>query len=560
MSEEPTPYAAAPVAERAPAKKVSAAWIIPILALLLGAWLVLRHVSTQGPTAEIQFETADGIEAGKTQVKCRSVNVGKVESVELGEELRHVIVTIRMNGGNEDLLLPDTRFWVVRPRVGGGGVTGLGTIFSGAYIELDPGVVDEGDKDKELELFVGLEEPPATPQDVPGVRFDIIAEDAQSLGIGTPISYNGFEVGRIEESKFDQKDLRMVYRAFVRAPYSDLVTENVRFWNASGVNFQANTEGFSLRTGSVESIVRGGIAFGLPGNSRPGGKVADGTRFELFDNEDDIDEIVFKQPIDFLLMFDASVRGLSDKAPVEFRGIQVGEVKEISFEYIEDSDDRRVPVLIEIDPERFGNVTAGMTDGAREEIAIAIDQGLRATLRTGSLLTGQLYVDLDFTDELEPVREEFVGEIPTIPTQSSSLSRIEDRVMKVLDKIRELPVEKTLNSATDALTEMKGTAAAATVVAEDLQKSSLALEALLTSDEINSIPADVRLTLAETQRTLANVGPESQLFTDLARTLEDFQATLQSMKTLSDSIDNQPNSLIFGKEGTGRDPIPGSRR
>ncbi len=541
-------------ASKLPAKRISAAWIIPIVAVLLGLWLVAQHISGQGPQITITFETAEGLQAGKTVVKCRSVAVGKVEDVKLSSDLKSVIATVRMNQSAVDLLREDTRFWVVRPRVGGGSVSGIDTIFSGAFIQLEP-----GSEERTLNEFTGLEDPPATPQDVPGLRFIIKAKSARSLGVGSPIFYNGYEVGQIEKSDFDQESLLMEHHGFVRAPYNELVTENVRFWNSSGINFDVDSKGFSFQAGSIESIISGGLAFGIPKDSSRGEPVSDGAVFELFDSFSEINKLTLQANLPYLLMFDDSVRGLLVDAPVEFRGIQVGKVVDISFEYLQEPEDRRVPVLIQIDPTRFGNFDVENAELARHEIDKAITQGLRASLRTGSLITGQLYVDLDFEEDADPVTSSKVGELSVIPTQGSSLSRIEDRVVQVLDKVRNLPVEKTLSTATDALAEIKQTAGAATDVANDLKKTSAALEALLTSPDVESLPAEFRLTLKEAQKSIQGVGPDSTLFTDLARTLEDLQATLQSVKVLADTIDNKPNSLIFGKEGAGKDPVPGRR-
>lgn len=570
------------VEKRRPARSISSAWVIPLVAIALGAWLVWQHFERLGPKITVTFETAEGLESGKTPVLCRSVQVGKVTDISLGPELKKVFVTIQMQEHARELLYRDSQFWVVRPRFGGSGVSGLGTLISGAYIELDPGTgeplelepedfeddasedgtrVEKEERAEELmsDSFVGLEEPPVTSQSVPGLRLVIQAKDAQSVNPGSPITYSGFEVGKIEQGRFDPESRMMIYQAFIRAPYEELVTENVAFWDNSGVSVKTGARGFEFRSGSLESIIAGGVAFGLPKDKRRGKRVENGATFQLFENYDAVNEIEIQERLTYLLMFDASVRGLAPEAPVEFRGIQVGKVADISFDYRADPDDPRVPVLIKLDPSRFGSIRHETSGQAVEDIAAAVEDGLRATLRTGSLLTGALYVDLDYEEEPEIIRDEIIGGIPSIPTESGSLARIEDRVVEILDKVRALPVEETISTANRTLEEIQGTASAATRLARELEGSSVALERLLSSPDVTGLPVEVRKTLEEARRSLAGVGPDSAIFTDLALTLEDFQSTLQSIKLLSDTIDAKPNALIFGKEGPGKDPIPGSR-
>lgn len=548
-------------AEVTPAQRVSSVWIIPLLAMALGGWLIFKHFNAVGPEITISFDTAEGLEANKTPVLCRSVEVGKVSSIRLAEDLENVLVQVKMEKGSEELLQGHPQFWVVRPRVGVGGISGLGTIVSGSYIQLDPGSEPEGvdAEEEESTVFIGLEEPPVTSQAVPGLRITLEAKEADSLGPGAPISYHGYRVGQIEKADFDPDRRVMVYQAFVRSPYENLVTENVAFWDASGFRFEAGAKGVELRTGSIESIVSGGVAFAVPPEMEQGEPVKDGRLFKIYEDLEDVKTVELNERLPFLLQFDDSVRGLTEGASVEFRGIQVGRVSDISFEHRGSPSDVRVPVLVRLDPVQLRAIAPLEAANPVAGIEKAVEIGLRATLSTGSLITGQLFVELVIDEDAPIERMRLVGGLPTIPTQAGTFARLEEQVGDILKKVEKLPIESLLLTAEETLVEFQTTAKAATQLTEDLKGSSVALEALLTSDEVTGIPTDVRTTLTELQRTLAGAGPDSVLFSDLGRTLEEFQTTLRSIKSLTDTVDNKPNSLIFGKEG-GRDPVPGLRR
>jgi len=256
------PETRAEVKER---RRVSAVWLIPLVSLVLGIWLVVYTWRNQGPEIEIVFQTAIGIEAGKTKIKARSVEVGVVERVVLGDDFESVIVTTRLERTALPLLREDTQFWVVRARVGTAGVSGLGTLLSGGYIELEPGSGAEGRR-----RFIGLEDPPVTPAGAAGLRLSLTSDQARSVRTGTPILYRGYSVGRVESSDFEMEERQMHYRAFIEAPYDDLVNTSSRFWNVSGISFSATAGGIELSTSSLEALVRGGITFGVPPGIEPG--------------------------------------------------------------------------------------------------------------------------------------------------------------------------------------------------------------------------------------------------------------------------------------------------
>lgn len=526
------PVPVAPVVRRG--RRVSPVWVIPIVAALLGLWLVWEHYAAKGPLVEVRFETAEGVAEGKTAVQCRSVKVGGVESVRLAPDLKGVVVSVRIQHEAVGLLKKDTRFWVVRPRFGGAGISGLGTLVSGTYIELDPGVSQTTSR-----RFEGLENPPVTPQGVPGLHVMLVADKAGSIGPGSSVSYKGIKVGRIESQVFNPENGRVEFGAFVQGDYGKLITSRTRFWNVSGIDLAIGANGVRLRTGTLESLIAGGVAFDAgedPARAQP---AKDGAVFPLYDSYDATEEISLNPRLTYLLLFKDSVRGLSPEAPVEFRGIRVGTVAGISFDYQPNDPERRVPVLIKIDPTLIADLPENDISAGPAMIAQSVKNGLRATLRTGSLITGQLFVDLDLQKDAPPAEVVELGGYRTIPTISSGLGQLQDKLSAVLDKIQALRLEETVDHASAALAEIQ-------IAAKDLKGAAAGLDRLLASDETQALPADLKKSLAALQKTIEGFNENSPMYRDLVAMIEDLSRAMRSIDSLSSTIERKPSSLLWG--------------
>lgn len=525
------PPPAAPVRRPRRGSRFSPVWIIPLVALALGLWLVYRYYAAKGPEITVRFETAEGIIAGKTPILCRSVGVGTVSDVKLTDDLQGVIVTLDMTRDATRLLEDDTQIWVVRARYSSAGISGLNTIVSGNYLELQPGV-----SKKPRRHFVGLENPPVTPPGVPGLRFRLIAQQAGGLGPGAGIVYKGISVGKIETRTFHPESGEVEFSAFIEGDYARLIDERTRFYNYGGIDLKVGAEGVSLRSGTLESILAGGVTFTDPEakrlRSRP---IPDGTAFTLYGSYDDTRKPDFNPYLPYLLLFTGSVRGLSIDAPVEFRGIRVGSVEGISFRYLPDDPGRRVPVYIKIDPNILVDVPNGDATNARELIAQSVEKGLRASLKTGSLITGQLFVDLDFQKDAPPAEVASIGGYETIPTVAGGLGELQEKLTALLDKFKALPLEKTVDNLNDTLAAARGAVAN--------------LDRFLGSKETQALPGDLRKNLAELQRTLSGYNDKSAFYQDLSGTLQQLTETLRSLKTLTGTLERSPNSIIFGKPG-----------
>lgn len=508
MRDESTPKGP-PVAPVVKPKKhhFSAVWIIPVVAALFGLFLVWKYYSQRGPEVTVRFETAEGIVAGKTPVLCRSVNIGTVEKVQLTDKLK-VKVTMQMTSDAEDLLVQDTQIWVVRPRYGASGISGLSTIVSGNYLEIEPGL-----SKKERYHFVGLEQPPVTPKGVPGLHIKLIAEEAGGIDPGSPITYKGLGVGKIETRTFLPKTGQVEFDAFIQGDYGRLVRRGSKFWNISGIDLEVGANGVKLRTGTLEALLLGGVTFNEPGPDVKSPPVADGTVFTLFDSFEDTQKFLMQNPLPYLLLFTESVRGLNPEAPVEFRGVRIGTVEGVSFKYLPNDPGRRVPVLIRIDPELITELPDSW-DASRAFIAKNVENGLRASLKSGNLLTGQMFIDLDFQKDMKPAEVRDFGGYKILPTApAGGLAQIQEQASALLTKLQALPLEKTVNNASDALASIKS-------AADDLKK------------------------------TASGFNDNSPLYHNLSETLRQLDSTLRSLRSLTNTLERKPNSIIFGKPGS----------
>ncbi|MBC7980056.1 MAG: intermembrane transport protein PqiB [Armatimonadetes bacterium] len=542
---DPEPTAAIP--EIRSAQRWNVVWAVPILAILIGGWMLYKNISSKGPEVRIRFDTADGISAGKTEIRCRSVSVGNVTRLELAEDLQSVLIYCQLDKGNESLLRKGTRFWVVRPRVSASDISGLGTLLTGVYIELEPGTGKLGPR-----KYKGRETPPATNRSIPGRRLTLISEDAGSLTAGSPIYYRGYEVGRIESRKLAPDGQRITYEAFIREQYQMLVRENTKFWNTSGIDVSAGVDGFKLRTPSFQAMVSGGVSFAVQEGTEPGALAKDGAIYELHEDADSADESTFEPTLELLLLFDQSVRGLGKSAPVEYRGIVIGRVTNISFDYFPDNNNQKVPVLVQVDPNLLR--ASGEARHPRDELPLleeAVRKGLRATLKTGSLLTGAMYVDFDYYKDEEPVELGFQGDYPVVPTMPSGFAQLEVKLASILDKIDALPLEDAVTQITAAAEESAKTISEAKLALKEIEEAAAAAKTTLEDPAFRELPANLRKTLASLDKSVSSIGPDGAIQGDLLRTLDELRGSLRSIKSLTNTLQEKPNSLLFGKDAPG---------
>jgi len=517
-------------------KQFSIVWVVPLVALLIGGWLAFKAISEKGPTITITFKTAEGLEAGKTKIKYKDVEVGQVQSIDLSEGGSHVIVTAELGKKAEPHLTENTRFWVERARIGAGGASGLGTLFAGAYIGTDIGKPGG----KPARSFKGLELPPVITTGLPGSHFTLRAEKLGSLDIGSPIYYRQIKVGQVVAYELGKTGKHVDIKIFIDAPHHGDIFENTRFWNASGLDVAVDASGIRINTQSFLTMMIGGIAYDTPANLEPGAPAQEGATFKLYASREKIFEKAYVERKPWLLYFDGSVRGLAVGAPVELQGIQIGEVTDITLEFDREKLAFRIPVLIELEPERIkfiGGERALSTAERKRGMDILVARGLRAQLKTGSLLTGQLLIGLDFHSEAAPAKINWDGRYPELPTIPTPMEEITSGVTRIVEKFDKIPLEQIGKDLQQTMA--------------NLSKTTANLQTLVQKLDANVAPAATD-TLKQAQTTLIKVdrllNADSPTGHELKRALAELADAARNISILMDYLERHPDSVIFGKE------------
>ncbi|CAI8961290.1 paraquat-inducible protein B [Pseudomonas sp. IT-P44] len=513
---------------------VSLVWIVPIVAVLVGISLVVHSILQEGPTITVTFKTGSGLTANKTEVKYRNVVIGHVSDVELSGDQKSVNATIKLSKQAESFTREDSQFWVVRPRIGAGGVSGIDTLLSGDYIGADIGQANARSKN-----FTGLENPPPITYGEPGKRFTLHTQDLGSLDIGSPVYYRKIPVGQVVAYALDADGKGVNLEVFIHSPNDAFVTDNTRFWNASGIDVNVGANGFSVKTESLSSILVGGIAFRAPEYSPNDKPALEDKGFELFEDQ----QTALAPPsgkAQFLsLRFDQALRGLKVGAPVEFLGIEFGRVVSVNLDFDPKKRSFPVNVGIVIYPQRLGQAHARMLEALKHDpndeaagvrlMGSFIENGLRAQARSGNLLTGQLYIALDFYPKAEKVVFDPTARPVSIPTIPGSLEQLQEKLEGMVTKINQLPIERIAGNLDSNLVELR---------------KGLAQFNAKTLPGVQTTLADVSKTLQSASSTLAEDSPQRE---QLTQTLEELGRMSRSLRELSDYLGRHPESLIRGR-------------
>ena len=513
---------------------VSLVWLVPVVAIAIAASLLVRTVFLTGPRIEIEFASADGVEAGKTDVRYKEVVIGKVTAVSLRDDRKRVVVGVQLDRSAAGFAVEDTAFWVVRPRIGAAGVSGLGTLLSGAYIGTDSGVSRKGRSE-----FVGLEAPPFVLRGEPGTVFVLHSDDLGSLDVGSPVFHRRARVGRVVGYTLDPVSDELSIKMFIEAPYNRLVTPQMRFWNASGIDLTVNASGLTLNTQTLASVLAGGLAFELPPGVRNGPPAAANTVFTLYNDRRSALAPPDGLAVPIRMVFDSSVRGLVEGAAIDLLGIEIGRVRSVALQY--DGDRKRFPVevIAEVYPLRLGSIRTVLLRDAKggddaEVIRRLIANGLRAQLRTGNLLTGQLYVAFDFIPgAATKVAASATPGIVLMPTTPGTLSEIQPQIADIVQKVSKIPFDAI---GRDLQSTLAGASKAIGQLTPQAQKAL----------------AEVQRTLAKAQGSLDNLDrnvtdPSAPVQRNLEDTLAELQRASRSLRVLSDYLQQHPESLLRGK-------------
>jgi paraquat-inducible protein B len=533
-----------PEVEVAERRGPSIVWLIPAVALAIALWLGYTTLQDRGPTVTITFEDAEGLEVGKTKIKYKDVEVGVVEDIAISDDLSQIVVTAEMVKNAEPYMNEGTRFWIVRPRIGAGGVSGLGTLVSGAFVEVDPG------SGEPTSAFEGLEEPPPIRSDVAGRRYELHAEKLGSVSRGSPVYYRNVQVGQVLGYDLADDRENLVIDLFVAAPHDQLVRDDSRFWNASGVDLSLGADGVSISIESLQALLTGGIAFDTPAIGHPGEAAAAGTVFPLFENFRAVGEARYTDKVPYLVYFEGSVRGLRPGAPVEFRGMRIGSVTDVRLELDATTDAARIPVTLAIEPQRIDVTGAAADPEPYVAMRTLVERGLRAQLKSGNLLTGELLVDLDLHPESPPAKLDESGVYPEIPSVPTQLEVLTASITGVLHQLATLPLPELVEDLRRTVQGIESLVASpdAQQTAAALSGSAVRLQALLgTLDQrLGPLLAQADSTLSSTGELL---GQDSQIRYEVGTLLRELTGAARSIRVFADYLERHPEALIRGKAG-----------
>ncbi|OPK08711.1 MULTISPECIES: intermembrane transport protein PqiB [Pseudomonas] len=528
------PQAPGPAPVKTRRFSISLVWIVPIVAVLVGISLVVHSVMQEGPTITVTFKTGSGLTANKTEVKYRNVVIGVVSDVELSADQKSVNATVKLSKQAESFTRQDSQFWVVRPRIGAGGVSGIDTLLSGDYIG-----ADIGQSNSRAKNFTGLENPPPITYGEPGKRFMLNTQDLGSLDIGSPVYYRKIPVGQVVAYALNADGKGVNIEVFIHAPNDAYVTENTRFWNASGIDVNVGANGVAVKTESLSSLLVGGIAFRAPEYSPNDQPASEDKAFDLFDDQQTALAPPHGKAQYLSLRFDQALRGLKVDAPVEFLGVEFGKVVSINLDY--DAKKRSFPVNVGIliYPQRLGTAHSKMLKALNHDpndeaagvrlMGSFIENGLRAQARSGNLLTGQLYIALDFYPKAEKVVFDPSARPVIIPTIPGSLEQLQEKLEGMVNKINQLPIERIAGNLDSNLVE--------------LRKGLVQFNAR-TLPGVQTTLADVSKTLQSASSTLAEDSPQRE---QLTQTLDELGRMSRSLRELSDYLGRHPESLLRGR-------------
>jgi paraquat-inducible protein B len=537
--------------------KISAIWIIPAIALLVGCWMLYQYQANKGPTIYIKMPQAEGIIAGKTEIKVRSVKIGQIDHVRLSDKQDSVIARAQIDKNYAKLLTTDSKIWVVKPRIDETGISGMSTLLSGVYLEFSPGTLSTTKTRFDLQ-----NEPALIGKDVQGGRFKLLAYNAEVLEVSTGIYYKNYKIGQIETAVFDWENQAMKYGVFINDPYQNLITENAIFWVNAGIEIDLSADGININTGSLSKLLKGGVSVGLPDQQTPGQIVKDGHSFSLSQSYKDALKERFYDYTYYVIEFEQSIRGLRKGAPVEYRGMRIGSVAEVPANIIIDgkpsqfrNSNTALPVLIKVEYGRMYHDIKASKEFWQSSLNEWVKNGMRASLKPGNLLTGAVYVDFDIYPDAEPAQLEKLANYDVFPSVSSGIAVLADQVSDVLNKVNNLKIEESL--------------AAIQSTFNDYQALANEMRGLLNQTDTQNLPGDINrnfakmtksmeqfeVSMRQFDKTMASYQAGSAFDQQLQQTLKEFKRLGEELQPLMRGMNEQPNMLIFDKE-LPADPTP----
>jgi paraquat-inducible protein B len=553
MSDVAEPRAAVPRATTRRSRRISVIWVIPLVAVAIGAWLAWDTWSKEGPTIRISFDNGEGLQAGQSQLKFKDIVFGTVKSLELAPDHTHVVVTVATTHQAKPLLTEQTIFWVVKPRLFAGNVSGLETLLSGSYIGMMPGQAGG----KAQHKFVGQEDPPILQANVPGHTFVLKATKLGSISLGSPVFYRDLNVGEVLGWDIADMAEYVTIRTFVRAPYDSYVHDQTRFWNASGVSIKLAGAGVEVQMESLKALILGGIAFETPAAEVHTAITAENHVFPLFTDRDAANNASYTRKIPMISYFPGSVKGLAAGSEVTMHGLKVGQVTDVRLSYDAAKDVVLAPVRFEIEPERVVGVGVRVHKTDAESVEALLSGGLRASLQSASLITGQQVVALDFVSDAPEVPVTMEGEDFVLPTtEGGGFAGLASSATDLLGKVNSIPFDqigkslngilKSVNDATQgpqikkALTDLSAMIASAQGMIQRLD-----------TKQLPQIAAGLEKTLTSANKLVMSLdtgyGDNTKFNRDLDRLMVQANDAVRSIRALTDLLSRHPEALVKGR-------------
>jgi paraquat-inducible protein B len=559
-----SPIQDAPTATTRKSRRIPLVWIVPVLTLAIGAWLAWDTFSKRGPTIVITFDTAAGLQAGQSQLKYKDVVMGTVKSIAVSEDLTRVVVAVETVREAERLITDKTVFWVVKPQLFAGRVSGLETLLSGSYI----GMLPSTEPGKQQHQFIGKEDPPVLPSYVPGTVFHLQAGRVGSLSLGSPIFYRDLEVGTVLGWELGNMARHVTIHAFVRAPFDKYVHDDSLFWNASGVSVKLGPNGIKLQMESFRALLLGGVAF----STRPDTKAAISApnhSFPLYGDHAAATSAGYGRRLHMLSYFEGSVAGLDVGADVTLHGLKIGEVTDVGLVYDPKLDRIMAPVRYQVEGERIAGI-GGYRDVPDGVVAAEmVRRGFRATLQSTSLITGQKVVAIEYMPGAPTAQLTREGDQFVVPSSAvggfDSLTQSASELLSKINRIDFDAIGKSIAGATKGVDDivngpqLKQTLASLDASMRSIQDFSRKLDtdagpAIARLPEISRQLED---SLTRINRLAGSVdkayGNESRFSRELDRLLPQLNDTARSIRALTDLLSRHPEALLKGRPAPGKE-------
>lgn len=529
--------------------RISFAWALPLAAVLFASWVLWQSYSQRGPLVEITFDNAGGVSAGETRVRRNDVDVGRVESVRLADDLNSVVVSVRMDPQVSPYLDDNTRFWIVNAQINTTEISGLGTLLSGSFIEVD---WDDqlGTRSSE---FIGLKEPPLTKRGTPGLRLTLAAEEAGYIYVGSPVFLRQIEVGRVERRRLSNKATEVLFDIFIEAPYHNNVYPDTRFYGVSGVEGKVGAEGATVRIESMSALFTGGIAFENPPEITQSTPVrANQKRFKLFDSRTEARDSIFDgvedQRYRFIAEFEGSVKGLRRDSTIEYNGLKVGRVNTVSVTLPQSAGDSGSAVVImQFQPSRLGFADITQQEWY-DKFTSLVANGMRVQLATGNLLTGSLIVKLvskpDFTEE----QINFDAKpYPALPVIESNVEAVTADVETLVKNLSELPLDSLVNSATQLLNDTRQLISSPDIASLPAQLSSSMASLSQASEGLPEMVRSLTTASENANDVLDGLSPDSEIYIELSAAARELRIAAKSIAAFAELLEENPSAVFTGK-------------